>query len=218
MHNPEKKRQERKKVEQIKDFILENFERAKEEREEIIHTSVEVLKTGDEDARWMAVGVLAETGDKRIIQPLITALSSDPSPRVRAEAAGMLGDWRDMAGPFDSLIIAIEDPSELVGNMAFEALEGITVLEKETGKYESADREYIVHVAKPDSETETGFTFFIKKTKKMQRLRQKAFVLLCPGGSIKGKTDAMGRTVFSNEELRTAGYRDGVGNIRFVLR
>ncbi len=166
----------------------------------------------------MAVGVLAETGDKRIIQPLITALSSDPSPRVRAEAAGMLGDWRDMARPFDSLIKAIEDPSGLVGNRAFEALDSITVLEKETGKHESADSEYIVHVEKPDSETETRFTFFIKKNKKMQRLRQKAFVLLCPDGHIKGKTDTRGCAVFSNEKLREAGYRDGVGNIRFVLR
>lgn len=218
MPNHEKKNHESKKVERLKDLIIENLERAKEEREEIIRASVEVLETGDKDARWMAVGVLAETGDKRVIQPLIKALLSDRSTRVRAEAAGMLGDYRDIAKPFESLIKAMEDPSELVRNMAFEALEGITVLEKETGKYESTDRKYIVHVAKPDSETKTGFTFFIKKAKKIQRLRQKDFVILGPDGYIKGKTDASGRALLSNEKLRKTGYRDGVDNVRFVLR
>ena len=218
MLNPEKKRQERKKLEQLEDLLFENFESAKEEREEIICTSVEVLKTGDEDARWMAVGVLAETGDERIVQPLIEALFSDRSPQVRAEAARVLGYYRDMKKPFDSLIEAIKDPSEFVRNMAFEALHGITVLEKEPGNYESMDRGCGVHVEKPDDQRITRFTFFVRKDKKLQSLRQKAFVLLGPDGYIKGKTDTRGCAVFNNEKLSEIGYISGVSKIHFALK
>ncbi len=218
MRSPEEKRQERRKIEQLEDILLENFERAREERDEIICTSVEVLRTGDEDARWMAVGVLAESGDERIVQPLIETLFSDRSPRVRAEAARVLGDWRDLEKPFYSLVEATGDPSEVVGNKAFEVLHGITLSEKEPGKYESTDSECSVHVEKPENQTNTGFTFFIRKGKKMQRLRQKVFVLLGHDGYIEGKTDSRGRALLNNEKLRETGYRDGAGNIRLVLR
>ncbi len=219
MRNPEKKRHERKRLDQPEDFLLENFERAKEERGEIICTSLELLETGDEDARWMAVGVLAEAGDERIVRPLIDVLLSDRSPRVRAEAARALGDWRDMEKPFAALVdAATGDPSELVRDKAFEALQGITVLRKEPGKYESTDSGFSVHVEKTDNQAMTRLVFFIRKDTEMEELRHRVFVLLGPDGYIEGRTDSRGCTLIDNESLRKAGCSDGDGKLRFVLK
>jgi len=219
MRNPENRNHERREAERLKDLLLGRLETAREEREEIIGTSVAVLESGDEDARWMAVGVLAETGDERVVQPLIEALRSDPSPRVRAEAARVLGDWRDLEKPFYGLVEAAGDRSEFVRVSAFEALRGMDLLEAEPGMYESLDRRCAARVEKTDDPRGvTRFEFLVRKDGKPRKLGRKAFVIICPDGHVEGETDSRGRALVADEDLRKAGCRGDAPRIRFVLR
>ncbi|NOZ25739.1 MAG: HEAT repeat domain-containing protein [Nitrospirae bacterium] len=218
MRSPEGEGRERRESSRFRDRLVESFEILKQEREEAVRTAVEILGSGDEDARWMAVGVLAEAGDERGVQPLIDVLLSDRSPRVRAEAARVLGDWRDLDSAFQSLVEAASgDRSEFVRATAFEALHGIDVFEKEPGIYESVDRRCTVHVEKTEAQA-ARFSFLVRKGGKMQSLSHRGFVVLGPDGYVEGETDGRGRALIDGEALRRAGLREGTGRLRLVLR
>lgn len=213
-----KERREKPKLRKAAELLLEDLERIKEEREEMLRNSIEVLNTGDENARWMAVGVLGETGDGRIVPSLVRLLESDHSPRVRAEAASILGDFRDMKESFTSLLEAMKDPSAIVREKALEALGGITAGRISEGRYESAGGIYIVCVEKPSGKKVTRLRFLSKTENKELPIRDRPFFLIGATGYIEGKTDDRGWAVLNNRKLTDSGCDLNKDRITFVLR
>jgi hypothetical protein len=74
-------------------IIVDKVKEIKSSRKERISSSIQILQEGDEDARWMAVGILGELGGEQAIKALITIVSTDSSPEIRRESLRVLADY-----------------------------------------------------------------------------------------------------------------------------
>ncbi|OQX58121.1 hypothetical protein B5M50_04900 [candidate division KSB1 bacterium 4484_219] len=80
---------------------------------------IQVMRSGDERSRFIAIQLLGKIGDSRAVEPLIDALVGESLPLKAAEALGVL---RYIAAE-DALIEALQDTSAEVRVKALAALE-----------------------------------------------------------------------------------------------
>jgi HEAT repeat protein len=76
-------------------------------------------------AAW-ALGNMGEARGARAVPPLTAVLENDPDAEVRAKAAWALGQMGTAAEPAaDALLVALEDPDDMVQLEAYEALKSL---------------------------------------------------------------------------------------------
>jgi len=177
------------------------------ERAEMLQTAVTVLSDGDEHARWMAVGVLGEIGDERVIHSLINTLKSDESSLVRSEAASVLGDYRDIPGVMDVLLSALYDRSDIVRDSAFDVLGGIVVFRKGGQRLESRDGLFIVEINERYEPGKSSFSFLFTDEGTSVKAAEKDVVLLGEETFLKKRTDVDGIIVLNNSEMNSITLR-----------